>query len=67
MRSWLKQARKEAGVTCYKIAEELGISEPYYYMIETGQRMKHMDILTAYKLSKILNVPLQLIVDYETH
>lgn len=67
MREWLKAARKEAGMTCREMAVRLGISESYYYRIETGEKKADMDILLAYKLSTILPVPLQTIVDYETH
>jgi len=66
MREWMKQARKEAGLSCADMAKALGMSEGFYSRIETGQRKPKMDIDTAVLLSEILRVPLMTIINYET-
>ena len=66
MRDWLKDARKEAGLTCKEMANKLEMSEPYYFRIETGERLNKMPIPTAVKISEILGIPLAQIVTYET-
>lgn len=66
MRDWMKQARREAGLTCEKAAELLGISTIYYTSIENGRRQSKMTIETAMKLSKLFKVPMSVIINYET-
>lgn len=48
----LKLMRKEAGLTQLKMAEELGISESQYCLLENGKRRMSLD--TALKISAIL-------------
>ena len=47
MREKLKKARTEAGMSQKDIAEQLGISERYYRMIETGGRNGDFEIWDA--------------------
>lgn len=62
MREWLKQKRKEAGLTCREMSERMEISEPYYWRIETGDRQSPMDLGIAVKLAEALNLdPMQVI------
>ncbi len=65
MRTWLKNAREACGLTMKGTAEKLDISESYYSMIESGSRQKTLDISLASKISLLLNIPLQNIVDNE--
>ncbi len=65
MREWMKQARKEAGLTMKESADKLGISESYYSMIEQGKRQPNLDMALASKLSQLFNMPLQLIAEQE--
>lgn len=65
MRDWLKALRKERGLTCQQMADRMGISEVYYFLIEKGERQMNMDIWTAQKLAKALDVPIQTIVERE--
>ena len=67
MRGWLKEARREAGLTCSQMAEKLGISINYYQFIETNRRQKEMTIDMAFRLSKALQIPLEKIIAYELH
>lgn len=67
MRDWLKDARKEAGLTCAEMGKILSISETMYFRIETGERQQKMTIDTALKISKALQIPLERIIAYELH
>ena len=67
MRTWLRDARKEAGLTCAQMAEKLDISDIYYQFIEAGRRQKNMTIDMAFRLSKALQIPLERIIAYELH
>ena len=40
MREWLKNSRKEKGITMSELASKLDISESYYCLIENGERQK---------------------------
>ena len=66
MRDWLKDARKEAGLTCKEMGNRLGISEAMYFRIETGERQPNMNLETAVKISRILKLPIMTIINYET-
>ena len=66
MRDWLKEARKEAGLTCKEMGNRLGISEAMYFRIETGERQPNMSLETAVKISRILKLPIMTIINYET-
>ena len=62
MREWLKQKRKEAGLTCGQMATRLGVSEIYYQFIESNRRQKNMDVGMAIRLAEALNLdPMQVI------
>ena len=62
MREWLKQKRKEAGLTCSQMATRLGVSEIYYQFIESNRRQKNMDVGMAIRLAEALNLdPMQVI------
>lgn len=65
MRSWLKNIRREAGLTMKQVSEKLGISESYYSSIESGVRQQKMDLLLASGLSSIFKVPVAQIVEWE--
>ena len=67
MRTWLRDARKEAGLTCAQMAEKLDISDIYYQFIEAGRRQQNMTIDMAFRLSKALQIPLERIIAYELH
>ena len=62
MREWLKNSRKEKGITMSELASKLDISESYYCLIENGERQKRMDISLLAKLADTLNIPIAAIV-----
>lgn len=65
MRKWLKELREKAGFSQQSIAEQLGISQNYYSMIETGERQSKMTIDTAQKLANVFDVSIEVILKNE--
>lgn len=65
MRNWLKELREKSNMSQQNVAEQLGISQNYYSMIETGERQSKMTIDMAQKLAKIFNVSIDVILENE--
>lgn len=42
--SWLQEIRSAEGITTYQAAEDAGIAQSYYAMIETGERSPGVDV-----------------------
>ena len=57
MREYLKQRRKELGMSQKEVADAIGISQNYYSIIEKGERQKDMKATTLVKLSEVLKIP----------
>lgn len=47
----LREIRKQHKLSCEQIAKQIGITKPYYWMIENGQRRLSYDL--ACKISAI--------------
>ena len=56
MRLWLRDLRKEKGLTMKAVAGSIGISEGYYCSIENGDKQKRMDTALILGLAKALEV-----------
>ena len=65
MRTYLKKLRESKNLTQEEVAQQIGISQNYYCMIENGERQKKMDFPLILKLSKILEVSLEFIAQKE--
>jgi len=65
MREWLKAAREDKGITSTEAAKFLGVSLPYYSMIESGLRKKTLDVATALRLSKLLGMTIEEVITNE--
>ena len=65
-REWLITAREAAGLKQEDVASLLGMSASYYSFIENGMRQKKMDLTLAVKLSGILGIPIERIVELES-
>ncbi len=65
MRDYLAALRKEKNFTQKQMAEKLDISGSYYNQIENGERQKKMDITLLIKLSHVLDVSVETLVNYE--
>ena len=53
-RTWLYDIRKAKGLTTYQAAERCGISQSYYFSIESGQRGDKLPVETAMKIAEAL-------------
>ncbi|AMQ19635.1 MULTISPECIES: helix-turn-helix transcriptional regulator [Geobacillus] len=49
----LEAVRKKYGLTCKQVAESVGISKEYYWMIENGKRRLTYDL--AVKIAQVFN------------
>ena len=65
MREWLKKRREELNLSQQSVADEIGIAQNYYSMIEQKERMPKMTIEMAQKLSKVLCVSIETILENE--
>ena len=63
MREWLKTLRGDK--SCAEIAEKLGMTQQYYNYIENGKRQMNMDLQLCVKLSKIFDISVEQIIEYE--
>ncbi len=66
MRGWLRQLRKDRGLTQREVAARLGICQSYYGYIETRGRQKKIDLPLLAKIAGVFQVPLMALVDIET-
>ena len=64
-REWLKKLRKAKKLTQVELASEMGISQHYYCAIENGVKKQELTLSMANKISEVLNVPLEYIVNCE--
>lgn len=53
MRSWLRDKRLKLCMTEKKVADLVGIAQPFYHCIETGE--KNPSVSTAQKIADVLN------------
>ena len=66
MRGWLRQLRKDRGLTQREVAARLGICQSYYGYVETRGRQKKIDLPLLAKIAGVFQVPLMALVDIET-
>lgn len=65
VREYLKKARKELGLRQEDVAKRIGISTNYYCDIENGTRQKELKSGVLSKLSTLLNIPVEKILEEE--
>lgn len=65
MRNYLRELRKGKNITQQEIADCIGIASNYYSMIENGERQQKISLDLLFKLSKALDVPLEIIISEE--
>jgi transcriptional regulator with XRE-family HTH domain len=55
-RAWLKELRKRSGMQLKQIASAAGISEVYYYYIESGERGSgdKLNVAVAKQIAEVL-------------
>ena len=65
MRAWLKDRRVNVNLTQQEVADYLGVHISHYSNIENGTRQKDMDMSLIVKLSEVLKMPIDEIVQNE--
>ena len=65
MRDWLKEARTQQGILQSDMAKALGVTVPYYSMIESGKRMTTLDLDKAVTIGKVLGMTIEEVVQNE--
>lgn len=64
-RYWLAERRQELGLMQKDVAEAIGVEPPFYHLIEQGERHKRLPLDIVVKLSKVLKITVQEIIDRE--
>lgn len=64
-RYWLEERRQELGLMQKDVAEAIGVAPPFYHLIEQGERHKRLPLDIVVKLSKVLKITVQEIIDRE--
>jgi putative transcriptional regulator len=54
-RSVLAELRRKKGWTQEETAQKIGISRPYYALIETGKRQRKPSLFLAKKIAEVFN------------
>ena len=65
MREYLKKRREELCLSQKDVANALGVSQNYYCDIENCERQKDMKATTLIKLSSILKIPVEKMLEQE--
>lgn len=56
MREFLRDLRKESKLSQDDIAKRMGLTQSFYSMIETGERVERMNLDMAIKLANTLGI-----------
>ena len=56
MREFLRDLRKERKLSQDDIAKRMGLTQSFYSMIETGERVERMNLEMAMKLANVLGI-----------
>ena len=65
MRTWLIELRERHNLTQADVAKKLNMTQGYYSLIEKGERQADLNLSIAEKLSKMFNISLKKISDFE--
>ena len=65
MRTWLIDLREKHNLTQADVAKKLNVTQGYYSLIEKGERQADLNLSIAEKLSKMFNISLKKISDFE--
>ena len=61
-RQWLKDLRTEKGLTVTEAARKLELSQPYYSLIEAGERQKRLELSLAAKIADLYHITIDQIL-----
>lgn len=53
---FIKEGRKKRDMYQAEVAQAVGISQPYYSMIENGSEDRNVDLVLALKICKVLRL-----------
>lgn len=67
MRDWMKETRKEKGLTQQFVANQLGISKQYYQQIEDGKRQVDLSTSLVLSLSTVFEISPIEIMNFENN
>ena len=56
MREYLRDLRKERGLSQDEISKRMGLTQSFYSMIETGERIERMNLDTAVKIANAMGI-----------
>lgn len=56
MREFLRDLRKERKLSQDDIAKRMGLTQSFYSMIETGERVERMNLEMTIKLANVLGI-----------
>ena len=59
MRMYLVRARQKLGYSQRRVAKVAGVSYQHYSMFENGTRGKQVSLMIVGKISKVLEIPLE--------
>lgn len=65
MREYLREIRKQSGLSQQDVAEKIQITRQYYQQIEKGVRQKEMSLPLLIRLSQIFEVSVLDLVEQE--
>lgn len=65
MREYLKNLRAMRGLSQQEVADKISISQNYYCYIENGERQQDISLGLLQKLSAVLEVPLDQLIEAE--
>ena len=65
MREYLRNLRKDSGLTQADVAKRLGMGKTNYNMIENGERQEDLNLSLVISLSEIFNISVEKIIEEE--
>ena len=64
-RQWLKDLRESNGLTVTEAARRLDLSQPYYSLIEAGERQKRLDLTLAVKIADMYGISIYQVIQLD--
>lgn len=65
VKEWLRDLRKEKGLSQVETAKSLGVSQQYLSLIEQGQRQRKLSLDLALKIAKLFDVSVDFVLKHE--
>lgn len=65
VKEWLKDLRREKGLSQEETAKCLGVSQQYLSLIEQGKRQRKISLDLALKIAKLFDVSVDFVLKHE--